>query len=408
MRFLSNWLSTKTILAVLGALLVFVLIVSAVGFHFFPQKPAGEPDVFIGVDVGYGDASAVYNVSDAVSGYANLIIVGSTDVTANTTELTKVCDYLYQKDFYFIVYVGLGNGTVIPPTGPNSTFFQMANSRWGAKFLGAYIFDEAGGKQLDLSQRNPDRPAPIASNYSDVAMHYIIDVQTYLSLYKNVYYSAPQMKVFTSDYALYWYDYCSSYDVVFSEYLLGSQTNQIAISLNRGAAEVQGKEWGAAITFGPPSNSSSSHFPSYGNVTQFYDGMVSAWQNGAKYIVVLDAPGDQYHLPPTPYGILTTDHLNAIKNFWSYTQSHQRQDLSVQTAYVLPMDYGYGFRALNDTIWGLWPADALSPKIWNDTNSLLATYGMKLDIVYETKTDGIPINLPYKTLIFWNGTTTHS
>ena len=406
MRFLSNWLSTKTILAFLAALLAFVLLVSAVGFHFFPQKTVDKPDIFIGVDVGYGDANAVYNVSNAVAGYANLIIIGSTDVTANTTELTKVCDHLYQKGFYFIVYVGLGNGTVIPPTGPNSTFFQMANSRWGTKFLGAYIFDEAGGKQLDLPRRNPDRPAPTASNFSDVAMHYIIDVQTYLSLYKNVYYSAPQMKVSTSDYALYWYDYLSSYNVVFSEYLLGSQTNQVAISLNRGAADVQGKDWGVAITFGPLLSSNSTHFPSYGNVTQFYDGMVSAWQNGAKYVVVLDAPGDPYHTPTTPYGILTTDHLNAMKSFWNYIQNHQQpKPHSAETAYVLPMDYGYGFRGPNDTIWGLWPSDALSPKIWNDVNSLLATYGLNLDVVYETKTDGIPINLPYKTLIFWNGTT---
>ncbi len=405
MGFLSYRSNTKTILAVLAALLVFALLVTVVGFHLLPEKTADKPDAFIGVDVGYGDANAIYNVSNAVSGYANLIIIGSTDVTANTTELTKVCDYLYQKGFYFIVYVGFGNGTVFPPTGPDSTFFQMANSRWGTKFLGAYIFDEAGGKQLDLPNRNPDRPAPIASNYSDVAMHYIIDVQTYLSLYKDVYYSVPQMKLFTSDYALYWYDYCSSYDVVFAEFLGNQSQNQLAASLDRGAAKSLDKEWGAILTFGP-SPEEMSHVAAFENVN-LYDEMLQAWQNDARYIVVFDAPGVN-HTTTTPYGVLTTQDLNDMKNFWNYAQTHQRPELDpAQTAYVLPTDYGYGFRGPNDTIWGLWPADALTPKIWNDANNLLSTYGLNLDIVYETKTDSIPINLPYKTLIFWNSTTTH-
>lgn len=395
-------MNTRTILAV-AALLVFVLLVTVVGVYLLFQKPNGKPAVFIGVDVGYGDANDVYTIANAVSGYANLIIIGSTEVTANTTELTNVCDYLYQRGFYFIVYVGFSDvSAYFPPQGPAPSFFLMANSRWGAKFLGAYMFDEAGGKQLDLLPNNPDRPAPTASNYSDVAAHFIVDVQTYLSLYKDVYYSVPQMKLFTSDYGLYWYDYLSSYDVVFAEFLGNQIQNQLAVSLDRGAAESQGKDWGAIITF----SGSSLHLPSYTNIN-LYDEMLLAWQNDAKYIVVFDSPGAG-HSVTTPYGVLTGDYLNEMKNFWNYAQDHQPPKLDpAQTAYVLPMDYGYGFSGPNDTIWGLWPADALSPIIWNDTNNLLTTYGMKLDIVYETKTDDVPINLQYKTLIFWNGTTTH-
>jgi hypothetical protein len=400
-------LNKQIVLAVLAALLVLVLLVTVVDLHFFPEKTAGQPDVFIGVDVAYGDASAVYNVSNAVAGYANLIIIGSTEVTENTTALTNVCDYLYQRGFYFIVYVAFGNGTVIPPVGPDAMFFQKAYNRWGPKFLGAYMFDEAGGKQLDLPPNDPSRPAPVATNNSDAALQFITDVQTYLTLYKDVYYSVPQMKLYTSDFALYWYDYASGYNTVFTEFFLGSQNNQIEAALGRGAAESQGKDWGVTITFSPPPDN-SSHIPPYENVTQFYDTMIQAWQNNAKYIIIFDALGPN-HPPPTPYGILTTEHLNAMKNFWNYAQSHQRsvQD-PAQTAYVLPTDYGYGFRGSNDTIWGLFPADSLSPKIWNDATSLIATYGLKLDIVYETKTDAVPINLPYKTLIYWNGTTIHT
>ena len=334
MQFLSHRLNTKTVLAVLAALLVFVLLVTVLGLHFLPEKAVGEPGFFFGVDVGYGDANAVYNVANAVSGYANLIIIGSTEVTANTTQLTKVCDYLYQKGFYFIVYVGFANNSAyFPPQGPAPSFFQMANSRWGTKFLGAYMFDEPGGKQLDLPPNSPDRPAPVATNYSDVAIHYIVDVQSYLSLYKDVYYSVPQMPLYTSDYALYWYDFASGYDTVFAEFFLGSQNNQVAAALDRGAAESQGKDWGATITFSPPPDN-TSHVPSYENITQFSDTMTQAWQNDAKYIVVFDAPGPN-HPPTTPYGILTSDHLNAMKSFWDYTQTHQQpKHDSTQTAYV--------------------------------------------------------------------------
>ena len=48
--------------------------------------------------------------------------------------------------------------------------------------------------------------------------------------------------------------------------------------------------------------------------------------------------------------------------------------------------------------------DELSPVIWNATNSLIQKYGPELDIVYETKTENVPITLPYKKLIYWNGT----
>jgi hypothetical protein len=337
-------------------------------------------------------------VADAVSGFANLIIIGSSAVTANTTELTNVCNYLYQKGFYFIVYVGSGNVSYLVPQGPDSSFFQMAINCWGEQFLGAYIFDESGGKQLDLPLNNLDKPVPVANDSSDAALHYTLNMESYLYLYQDVYYSVPQMKLFTSDYGLYWYDYLSGYDVVFTEFV-GNQSRQLAVSLDRGAAESQGKNWGAIITVSP-------QFPTIENATQLYSDMTLAWENNAKYIVVFDGAGPN-GAATTTYGSLTTQHLNAMKNFWDYTKDHQQphQD-PAQTAYVLPEDYGCGFRGPNDTIWGLFPADSLSAEIWNESDSLLATYGMKLDIVYETRTDSIPINLPYKTLIFWNGTTT--
>ncbi len=396
-------MNRRTVLAVSAVLLIFGLLVAAVGVVLFVEKTVCEPGVFIGVDVGYGDENTVYTIADAVSGYANLIIIGSTNVTTNTTELTNVCNFLYEKGFYFIVYVGLGAVDALPPQGPDSSFFQMAINRWGEKFLGAYMFDEIGGKQFDIP---PARPVPVASNYSDAALEYVTAVGSYVSLYRDTFYSVPQMRLFTSDYALYWYDYLSGYDVVFAE-LLGneSQSKQIAVALDRGAAESLSKQWGAIISFGTNLNQFPPAVPVLENASQLYSDMTMAFQSDAKYIVVLDSLGPNATVPTTPYGILTKDQLGAMKSFWNYAQDNcQPTQDPAQTAYVLPSDYGYGFRGPDGVIWGIFPADALAPKIWNDTSSLLTTYGMKLDIVYKTKTDDVPINLPYKTLIFWNNT----
>jgi hypothetical protein len=73
-------------------------------------------------------------------------------------------------------------------------------------------------------------------------------------------------------------------------------------------------------------------------------------------------------------------------------------------AFVLPKDYGYGFRGPTDKIWGKWESDQLSPQIWADVQDLLEMHVLSLDIVYETRIASQPISLPYNKLIYWNGT----
>jgi len=210
-----------------------------------------------------------------------------------------------------------------------------------------------------------------------------------------------------SDYGLYWFDYLSGYNTVFTEFT-GNQSRQIAISLCRGAAHTlgmnaghtTGQDWGVIITW--------KYFqaPFLEDANQLYNDMILAYKNDAKYIIIFNSPGNQT-APMTPgtIGTLTLDHLNAMAKFWNYTKTNPRGDsYPADTAYVLPKDYGFGMRGANDTIWGLWNADNQSATIWNDTNSLISTYGSRLDIIYETKTDGETITLPYNHLIFWNGT----
>lgn len=120
----------------IGAL-VFILFFSFVYADFFLNKGSNEPKVFVGVDVAYGDENAVYNVTQAVAGYANLIILGSLNVTSDPVVLTRVCNYLYEKGFYFMIYVGFPNKIgFLPPRGPDPQFFNRTAGRWKTSFGG--------------------------------------------------------------------------------------------------------------------------------------------------------------------------------------------------------------------------------------------------------------------------------
>ena len=396
-------------------LLVFVVLFAFVGADLLLNKPSRsttKPDLFVGVDIGYGTEDDVRRVADAVTGYANLIILGSLDVTTNTTALTHVCDYLYAKGFYFIMYIGFGNYDYVPPRGPDPNFFSANQGRWGDQFLGIYLFDEVGGKQLDGVV---EKPVPLGQvdqiyingpDYSYVSQAYQANVAGATKVTFD-WFNPPYPHYFLSDYGLYWFDYLSGYNTVFTEFT-GNQSRQIAIALCRGAAHTlgmntghtTGQDWGVIITW--------KYFqaPFLEEPSQLFSDMVLAYQNDAKYIIVFNSPGNQ--TPPTTLGTigtLTTDHIDAIARFWNYIKANPRSGAyPADTAYVLPKDYGFGMRSENDTIWGLWFADNRSSIIWKDTNNLLSTYGSRLDIVYETKTDGEAITLPYDHVIFWNGT----
>jgi hypothetical protein len=379
-------------------LLIFGLLVTLIGATLLTKetKDKNNQPVYVGIDIAYGDEETVYKIADAVKGYVNLIILGSLNVTTDTTKLTRVCDYLYQQGFSFIIYVGFAaestQPSYLPPQGPSAQFFLDGMHRWGDKLLGAYVFDEAGGKYIDLITK---AELPYVENYSDAAQQFVTHTNYFLVNYSD-YYGTPNLRRYTSDYALYWYDYLAGYDVVFGEFV-GNQSRQLAVALCRGAAKTQGKDWGTMITW------KYTQPPFIEEPLELFHDMILAYRNGAKYIIIFNSPAN--NSATTEYGILTHAHLNVIKAFWYYTRlCPPPEEYPAETAYVLPSDYGYGFRGPAGKIWVFGP-DALSPVIWNATTSLIQTYGTRLDIVYETKTDNVPITLPYKKLIYWNGTT---
>jgi hypothetical protein len=363
------------------------------------------PDVYIGIDAAYDNATLT-SLIDQVSPYTNLFIVGSTSITLNQTRLNSTCQYLYDKGLNFIVFqdapVGSytldqlinhtrplnstntpypqpqGNYSQQRPPSNSSRFYNIpvsnwtktAKEQWGSKFLGIYYIDEVAGRQLD--QYSNWVVVQNASNYVDAANKFNQSISHSLQWFRRGYTDGQDLTIFSSDYALYQFDYNAGYDVIFAQFGW-NYSRQLNIALCRGAATVANKDWGAIITW------EYNQAPYLESKSRLYDDMVLAYNNGAKYITVFDS--NQEHTQ----SVLTADHLQAIKDYWQYVKENPRTLSTSQdrAGFVLPEAYGYGFRGPDDSIWGLWPADAYSTNLSIAVGEKLLEHGERLDIVYN-------------------------
>jgi hypothetical protein len=132
--------------------------------------------------------------------------------------------------------------------------------------------------------------------------------------------------------------------------------------------------------------------------------METAYNAGAKYILLFDYP---YNDTNNPYGVLTdtNGHFEALQDFWNQVVTKSTPTSThAQATLVLPYDYGWGMRRVNDKIWGFWGPDDKSPLIWNNTQMLLNKYGLLLDIIYDDP--AFPIQGNYSKVYYWNQTIT--
>jgi hypothetical protein len=384
------------------AIILILLFSASLFLAFNPFNKQGSSEFYVGVEFAYSNnlkdsqvnLSSLKSLVDKVENYTNLFIIGIPEISLNETTLNESCDYISSKgDLHFIILFT----STTKYTYNLTAWTTNAEQKYGNKFLGVYRIDEPGGKELDNATFNnsPERFLvqsdfdPNIKNYSGASQVYVDILGSHLDILGKILYP----KIFTSDYGLYWFDYKSGYTTVFSEFVW-NQSRQIAISLCRGAAEVQNRDWGVMITW------MYDKEPYIESGQRLYSDLTLAYKAGAKYAVVFDYPNS------TQYGILTDDHFEALKNFWSYVKNNPQDHGANQgkVAYILPQDYGFGFRKPNDTIWGIWNADDLSNKVWNDTNNLINQYGLNLDIVYNDSEYMNAVKSRYDKLIFWNET----
>ena len=358
-----------------------------------------EEQFFFGVTYGSNTTWEAKLLIDKVKGYTNLFIIDSWDISTNETALNDICQYAVNAGLSTMVYFDYVFYEVEQWSWLRN-WMETTRQRWGANFLGIYLFDEPGGNQIDTNQWRSGTSArqamENASDYSDAAGRFVKDIPSTIS-WRNV--KSVNLPIFTSDYALYWFDYLAGYDTVFVE--LGWNTSSIQqIALCRGAANVQGKDWGAIITW-------TYHEPPYlASGPEIYEEMVTAYDAGAKYVVTFNFPK---HPETNPYGVLAEEHFVAMQRFWDYVQTPPRRgsaDARGQVAFVLPKDYGWGTRRtenfIEDRIWGFWPEDQTTLIVGKNMRILLNLYGLKLDIIYDDPQ--FSYQEMYEQIYYWNST----
>jgi hypothetical protein len=307
------------------AVLLFSVSLTFMYDYYRAWEVAGD-EFFVGVSFGLETVEDAKLLVDKVRDYTNLFVVASWAISVNETALNEICDYAVQAGLYFMVYFDLVSRVTFPW---HQEWLDTAKARWGDRFLGVYLRDEPGGRQIDLRESFEN-----ASDYSDASNRFVNEIAS-LGSTQDV--KKRNLPMFTSDYALYWFDYLAGYDTVFVELGWNHSTLQ-HIAMGRGAANMQGKDWGVIITW------TYNKQPYLANRSEVYNEMVTAYRAGAKYVVMFNYPR---YPEANPYGLLAEQHFAAMRQFWDYVHEFPRgvyAEVDGRVAFVLPKDYGWGLR----------------------------------------------------------------
>ena len=415
------------------SLLIAIIAISTLAaYKLYPWETEAKasPNVNVGIAFCGNTTAEAKLLIDRTKAYTNLFVLdsGGNPISHNRTQIEEICDYAVSQGLKIIINVGtIYVDNWFWQSIPLDNITQRWQQRWGDKFLGIYYNDEPGGIQLDgnwtnwfrlygdklgqVGEPSTDKLNEIyqkiqalkvngtePDNYDAEAQFFIQNIlkeDPGLALLQNT-----SVNLFTADYCLHWFDYIGGYDTLFAE--LG-WNNSVAqqISLVKGAARLQSKDWGTIITW------KYTQAPYLDSGEEIYNQMLISYQAGAKYILIFNYP------ILSDYGAMKDEHFIALERFWNDITTRSFADLSQpEAALVLPKNYGWGMRiptdtewgkGPTDTIWGFWQADEKSQTIASIMGKLLAQYGASLDIVFDDP--AYPVSKAgYKTVYYWNQT----
>ena len=243
-----------------------ILVFSATAIFIFSllshQQTSQEPDFQVGVAFCGNTTAEAKLLIDRVKSYTNLFIVQSGPISENETRLNEIVNYAVDADLNVIVYFGWFD----PDHSWQIPWLDFAKQQWNDRFSGIYLNDEIGGRYLDANWRGyfeqiRIRNSPTYQAHSSAidlalqglhpqdndaaAQHFVDSLKTSVGLEEL---ENRSITSFTSDYALYWFDYLGGYDVILAQFGWNQSITQ-EIALVRGAARMQNKRWGAIITW---------------------------------------------------------------------------------------------------------------------------------------------------------------
>ncbi|MCW4014803.1 MAG: hypothetical protein NWF06_00355 [Candidatus Bathyarchaeota archaeon] len=302
-------------------------------------------------------------------------------VNSNTTSITYFTNGTIRRGYSFFgddaaineFLIYYPNGTVTLQKGASAPYI---------------VTDRGNISQFEPYQQVWDsRTLP---TYDEIATAHIESKQSPLEWIHN----KVEVNIFTSDFALYWWDYQIGYDIVLAQ-LGWNHTLAQDIALVRGAAQTQNKNWGTIITW------KYNNSPYLDSGEAIYEQMRMSYECGAEYVIIFNYAEDMQG----PYGTLQEEHFQALERFWNEVVSSpevKQGSVKAEAVLVLPRNYGWGMRNPDDTLWGLWNGDENSQQIWQISRNLLDQYDYGLDIVYDDP--AYPVNGKYSKIFYWNQT----
>ncbi len=357
-------------------------------YHSLSSGPSKQ--TYVGVAFCGDTVDQAKQLIDRVKNYTNLFILQSGPISMDENATRDACDYAVNNGLNIIVYFGDLAPRVLAEKGLEwrTAFVNSAQTRYGERFLGVYYYDERGGIYLDTDKNSTNWTLPANSTYSSVAQTF---ANGFLREGGTVNLKAANVPIFASDYALYWFDYKSGYDVMLAQIGWNHSLTQ-DIALLRGAAHMQNKDWGIIITW------KYSQTPYLDTGEEIYQQMLTSYKAGAKYITIFNYPYEN----ATGYGTMTNEHFEALQRLWNTINHETVEPIKADAVLVLPKDYGFGMRNSDDTIWGFWGPDQYTRQVWSVSQALLTQYGTGLDIIYDDP--NYPLNGQYSNVYFWNST----
>jgi hypothetical protein len=382
-------MNKRLIAALLVSLLI--MLIAVLFFQKTSVNPLAPDQVYVGVAFGGNTVDEAKAIIDRTKNYTNLFILQSgPTIIDNQSATTEICNYANASGLNIIVYFNDFAPNILAQR--NLTWridwVENAKTTYGNHFLGIYYYDERGGIYLDTNKTATGWQLPPNATYDTAAS---VFERGFLEDPGTVALKDMNVSIFCSDYALYWWDYRSGYDVVLAE---AGWNNTLAqeIALARGAANFQNKDWGVIITW------KNTHPPYLDSGEALYEQMCTSYEAGAKYIAVFNYPYTN-----GSYGIMADEHFTALEQVWNdITQGKITRKQFADSVLILPKNYGFGMRSAGDTIWGFWEPDQFTSIIWGKVQLLLNRYGYSLDIAYEDDLYALPRN--YANVFYWNST----
>jgi hypothetical protein len=294
----------KRLTICITAFLIAVLALSIV-YHSLSNKPSVK--TFVGVAFCGNTVEEAKLLIDRVKGYTNLFVLQSGPISTDENATTQICDYAVEAGLSIIVYFGDLAPRILAMKGLEwrATWTSAAKERYGEHFLGIYYYDERGGIYLDTDKNATDWRIPQNATYSSVAASFS---NGFLREGGTVFLKNQSIPIFASDYALYWFDYLSGYDVMLTQIGWNHSLTQ-DIALIRGAARMQNKDWGAIITW------KYNEPPYLDSGEAIYQQMLTSYRAGAKYIVIFNYP----YSDGAAFGTMTDEH------FWEIGRASCRE-----------------------------------------------------------------------------------